>query len=87
MLELGWGRLGSAPARFCSQILHSQVILRLHPWLCPWRGVGAGGLCSWRAARRGRVLLFCGGDGGEGAQEQPLAVQGFAGWLWMSGCW
>lgn len=84
MLELGWGRLGSAPARFCSQILHSQVILRLHPWLCPWRG-GRQGVCAAGEQR--------GGDGcccsavvmvGRGRRSSPSlcrALQGGCGCL------
>lgn len=52
MLNLAWRRLGSAPGSCCSQILHSQVILGLHPWLCPWPG-GTRGFVQLESSEEG----------------------------------
>lgn len=51
-LDAGRGRWGSALVRCCSQILCSQVILRLHPWLCPWPG-GTGGFVWLQSSKEG----------------------------------
>lgn len=53
--ERGWarcGRWGSAPVSCCSQILCSQVILRLQPWLCLWPG-GTGGFVWLQSSEEG----------------------------------
>lgn len=57
MLSLGWERLGSAPLQCCSQILHSQVMLRLHPWLCPWRGGTRGFVQSEQPGGAGAAVV------------------------------